>query len=238
MKKIIRDLVSRYPWLDEFRTSILTKGATELIDFFNRSYPVTRVVSNQAQAFLESGEPAIIAIYHGRFGGMAHLFKDKSKVTGLVSLNRDGELLARFGKALGYNVVRGSATYKAVEGALQLVHAAKAGQCPTLTVDGPKGPVFKVKPGVVRLAEITGLPILPFTCMSRVHLTLRSWDKMTGGFWGTPFLYVIGDPIYVPKNSSKEQRDLYRQLLESEMDRLRQFSDNFWDAQVGAFCAR
>jgi len=235
MKKLIRDLVSRYPWLDEVRTSVLTKGATELIDFFNRSHPVTRVVSKEAQEFLESGAPCIIAIYHGRFGGMAHFFKDKSKVTGLVGLNRDGELLARFGKALGYNVVRGSTTYKAVEGALQIVHAAKSGQCPTLAVDGPKGPAFKVKPGVIRIAEITGLPIIPFTCMSRMPLTLRSWDKMTHGFWGTPFLYVIGDPITVPKNSSKEQRDSYCQLLEAEMDSLREFADTFWDPNKGAF---
>jgi lysophospholipid acyltransferase (LPLAT)-like uncharacterized protein len=234
MKKKIREFISKHPWLDELRTSVMTTAATSAIDFFNRSYPVTRVVSKKAQEFLESGEPGIIAIYHGRFGGMAHFYKDKGKVTGLVSLHRDGELLARFGKALGYNVVRGSATYKAVEGALQLVHAAKAGQSPCITVDGPKGPIYKVKPGVIRLAEITGLPIIPFVAMCRVGLTLRNWDRMTGGYWGTPFVYVIGDPINVPKDASKDKREELRLQLEADMDRLREFSDGFWHPKEGA----
>lgn len=235
MKKLIRQLISRYPWLDELRTSTMTTVAVAAIDFFNRSYPVTRVVSKKAQEFLESGQPGIIAIYHGRFCGMAHFYRDKSKVTGLVSLNRDGELLARFGKALGWNVVRGSSKYKAVEGALQLVDAAKAGQSPCITVDGPKGPVYKVKPGVVRLAEITGLPIIPFVCMHREGLTLKSWDKMTGGFWGAPFVYVIGDPVYVPKGCSKDGREELRLEVEASMERLREFSDGFWHPKEGAF---
>ena len=234
MKGLIKRFISKYPWLDELRTSTMTTAAVAAIDFFNRSYPVTRVVSRKAQEFLESGQPGIIAMYHGRFGGIAHFYKDKSKITGLVSLNRDGEFLARFGKALGWNIVRGSATYKAVEGALQLIDAAKAGQSPCITVDGPKGPIYKVKPGVVRLSEITGLPIIPFVSTPREGLVLKSWDKMTGGYWGAPFVYVLGDPIYVPKGCPKEKREEIRLGLEAYMEQLRQFSDGYWNKKEGA----
>jgi lysophospholipid acyltransferase (LPLAT)-like uncharacterized protein len=234
MKRLIKSFISKHPRLDELRTSLMTTYAVAAIDFWNRSYPVTRIVSKRAQEFLESGKPGLIAIYHGRFCGMAHFYKDKSKITGLVSLNRDGELLARFGTKLGYKMARGSATYKAVEGALQLVHAAEAGQSPCITVDGPKGPVFKVKPGVVRMAEITGLPIVPFVCMHREGLTLKSWDKMTGGYWGAPFVYVIGDPINVPKGCPKEKREELRLELEAYMENMREFSDGFWHPKEGA----
>jgi lysophospholipid acyltransferase (LPLAT)-like uncharacterized protein len=233
MRKL-RQLITRIPWLDELRTRLLAKVSLAAINFYRHSYPTVRVVSPKALEFLKSGKPCIIAMYHGRMVGIWQLFKDRSKITGLVSHHRDGELLARFGREMGFNVVRGSATYKAVEGALQLVDAARAGQNPCITVDGPKGPIYKVKMGVIRLAEITGLPILPFTFMPRDALTLKTWDRIVGGYWGTPVVFVIGDPVLVPKDCRPDEREQLRSLLERNMHILRELSDTFWNPKDGA----
>src|SRR5271163_1007605 len=225
---ILRQFVAKFPWLDEIRTHALTKICTAGINFYDRHYPITRFVSREAQRFLESDRKGIIAMYHGRIIGILGLFRDRSKITGLVSYHRDGELLARFGEALGYNVARGSATYKAVEGALQMVDAAKAGQNLAITVDGPRGPIYKVKMGVIRLAEITGLPIIPYVCTVREGVFLHGWDRIMVGFWGTPMVYVIGDPMYVPPDCLPAKREELRLALEQYMERLRDFSDGFW----------
>jgi lysophospholipid acyltransferase (LPLAT)-like uncharacterized protein len=213
---ILRQFVAKFPWLDEVRTDALTKICTAGINFYERNYPITRFVSREAQKFLESDKKGIIAMYHGRIIGILGLFKDRSKITGLVSYHRDGELLARFGEALGYNVARGSATYKAVEGALQMVDASKAGQNLAITV------------------EITGLPIIPYVCTVREGVFLHGWDRIMGGFWGTPMVYVIGDPMYVPPDCSSAKREELRLALEQYMEKLRDFSDGFWLATDGS----
>jgi lysophospholipid acyltransferase (LPLAT)-like uncharacterized protein len=232
---ILRKFVARFPWLDELRTGLLTKICTSGIDFYEKNYPVTRIVSGKAQEFIESGEAGIIAVYHGRIIGMLGLFSDRSQITALVSYHRDGELLARFGEALGYKIARGSATYKAVEGALQMVDAARAGQSLVITVDGPRGPIYQVKMGVIRLAEITGLPIIPFVCAVRTGKHLFGWDKMLGGYWGTPMLYLVDDPITVPANCQPERREELRLALENKLNGMREFADQFWDPKLGAF---
>lgn len=48
-----------------------------------------------------------------------------------------------------------------------------------LSVDGPAGPAFRVKPGCVRLAKETGRPIVPVAVRSRRPLPLPGrWDGM------------------------------------------------------------
>jgi lysophospholipid acyltransferase (LPLAT)-like uncharacterized protein len=46
-----------------------------------------------------------------------------------------------------------------------------------ITPDGPRGPIFKVQPGIVYLAQKAGVPIIPVACALSKKKILRSWDK-------------------------------------------------------------
>ena len=229
MRKRLKSFFASIPVLDEFRTSALAGVCTAGINFFDRGYPITKVMTAAARKFLEDNTPAIFAIYHGRMIGMLHIVENRSKITILISRSRDGEMIARIAENIGYSVARGSPAFKAVEGALQLIQAARSGQSLMLTVDGPRGPVYRVKPGVIRIAEMTGLPLLPFFCnFEKSHSMKKSWDLITGGYYGSPMFYMIGDPIHVPQNVSDEDRELLRQRVESEMDQLRERAEEYW----------
>lgn len=234
MKKFrLRDFFVSTPEMDEVRTSVLANICTAGINFFDRGYPITKVMTHTARQMLADKTPVIFAIYHGRMIGMLHITDDRSKITILISRSRDGEMIARIAENIGYSVARGSPAHKAVEGARQLVAAAHAGQSLMLTVDGPRGPRYKVKPGVIRIAELTGLPLLPFYCnFEKGHSMPRSWDNITGGYYGSPMLYMVGDPIYLPKHNSPDKRERLRLELEQEMDFLRAKAEEYWQLKL------
>src|SRR5690606_36476314 len=79
----------------------------------------------------------------------------------LSSLSKDGTLMAKTLQLLGYEVFRGSSSKGGARGLIGLIRAVKAGSQAALAVDGPKGPIYEVKPGIVDLAARTGMPIVP-----------------------------------------------------------------------------
>jgi lysophospholipid acyltransferase (LPLAT)-like uncharacterized protein len=46
-----------------------------------------------------------------------------------------------------------------------MVRELQDGWCMCITPDGPRGPLYKCRPGAVRLASMSGYPIIP-ACIS------------------------------------------------------------------------
>lgn len=96
----------------------------------------------------------------------------------LVSQSDDGEVLARGARYLGYHIVRGSSSRGAVSGMIALIKAARQGYHGVLAVDGPQGPRHVCKPGIVRLSQNTGVPLLPAgVAVSKKFVFEKSWNK-------------------------------------------------------------
>ncbi|MDD5657039.1 MAG: lysophospholipid acyltransferase family protein [Elusimicrobia bacterium] len=99
-------------------------------------------------------------------------------VATLVSRSGDGEIIAKAMSLSGLLACRGSSTRGAAAGARELIKALESGVDVAITPDGPKGPARSVKPGVLFLAQKTGLPIVPITCATSRRLEFsRSWDR-------------------------------------------------------------
>ncbi len=79
----------------------------------------------------------------------------------LISQHADGQLIAEACRHLGFRVVRGSATRGGARAIRQMQRLSRSAHL-AITPDGPRGPRRKVQPGVVYLAALTGLPIVPF----------------------------------------------------------------------------
>jgi len=95
----------------------------------------------------------------------------------LISRSFDGELIARTVERLGFPTARGSSTRSGGSGLLALVKAVERGHSAVFTADGPRGPLYKVKPGAVKLAQLTGYSIGIFYAHPEKAWTLRSWDR-------------------------------------------------------------
>ncbi len=221
--------MARYPALDGLRIKVLAGICHHGMRFFDSSYKITWVVAPGARPYLENKAPAVFALYHGRMVGMLRLVWPRDKTTILVSRSRDGEIVARALEQLGYSLGRGSPAHRPVEGAVQMVKAARAGQHLAVMVDGPRGPIYNVKPGVVRLAQLAGLPIVPFVCFARSQWWFWGWDRFMGPLWSTPMVYVVGEPIPVPAGLPDDGLEAVRAKLEQTMCALRQAADSYFD---------
>lgn len=122
------------------------------------------------------GAPCVVAFWHGEQVPMVALHR-RLGLTGMASLSRDGELLARVLAALGYGVVRGSSSRGAVAAFRAAEAVLRAGGRPALAVDGPRGPRGTVHGGAEALATATGAPVVFGIARGR-GLRLRTWDRM------------------------------------------------------------
>lgn len=150
--------------------------------------------------------PCIYAMWHeNQF--CIHGIEDKAHLNVLISNSADGEIIARAVEKWGFRVVRGSSNRKGcVSSTMQLISRIKEGECAALMVDGPRGPLHKVKGGVITLAKETGAPIIPMHWFSRekTFVTLPSWDKMKTPLFNCHIINLYGDPIYVSKDDKDE----------------------------------
>jgi len=223
----LKQIFTNVPFLDELRTSFLTAVCINGVNFFDKSFSITKIVSPPAREFLASGKPMLVAFYHGHLIGTLQIMEQRENLTALISRSRDGEFLARMTINLGYNVARGSPAFKAVEGAKQLIDAARSGKSLIIAVDGPRGPIYEPKEGVIRMAELTGLPLLPFVCKGKKNHYFWGWDKMMGCYYGSPITFMIGDPMYVPNKLTDQERENYRQQLAKSMQLLQENLDKY-----------
>lgn len=155
--------------------------------------------------------------------------RPNNKLTILISNSRDGEIIARALKEIGFSTARGSPAHGGVRGALEMKTAAKANSRLAMMVDGPRGPRYQVKQGLVRLAEITGLPIIPFVTHTRQNYWMDSWDNFMAPWWGTPMVHIFGHPIDIPKGITTEECEQLTELLQLRMDKMRELAASFFD---------
>lgn len=96
----------------------------------------------------------------------------------LVSLSKDGEIMTQASQRLGYKPVRGSSSRGAVAGLIAAIRKVKEGYNFAFAVDGPRGPIFKVKEGICAVSKKTGRPILPVRChVESAYVFEKSWNK-------------------------------------------------------------
>ena len=152
-------------------------------------------------------EPCIYAMWHAN-QFCVHGFNNKQNVNILISNSIDGHIVAEVANKWGFQTVRGSSKRKgAVSSTLQIIDKLNAGQSVAIMVDGPQGPLHKVKAGAIRLAKDTGVPIIPVTWYSDnpTFVKFPSWDKMSTPMGPCFIINIYGEPIYVNKDDDDEE---------------------------------
>ncbi len=99
--------------------------------------------------------PVVYAFWHRSLLACAHRFSNLD-IAILISSSFDGELIARTVERLGFTAIRGSSTRGGAAGLRNMQLAYAAGHRCAFTADGPRGPVFKAKPGAAQLANSVG----------------------------------------------------------------------------------
>ncbi len=158
----------------------------------------------------------IFAFWHGRLLPLSFTHRNQS-IQVLASEHRDGEMMGRTIRLLGFGHVRGSSTRGGARAIRELVAKLDEGHDLGITVDGPKGPKFVVKPGPSEIAKLSGAPLIPITTSSTRRWTFGSWDAFEVP---KPFARVwvrYGKPVIVPPSADDEMLEEKRRLLEETL---------------------
>lgn len=151
--------------------------------------------------------PAVYALWHRQEVLMIWLHRNRG-LCGLVSQSKDGEYMARILLGMGFNVIRGSSTTGGSQALRALTKAARAGYSIAVTPDGPKGPIFKVHPGVIFIAQKAGIPIIPAACALSSKKVLRNWDRYQFPLPFGRIEAVYGEPLRVAETDDVQAKAL------------------------------
>ncbi len=168
--------------------------------------------------------PCIYALWHSN-QFLIHGIRDRDHLSVLISTSIDGEIVAGVCEKWGFNVVRGSSGKKgAVESTMQMLKKLKQGECVSIMVDGPHGPLHKVKNGAVKLAQMSGAPIIPVHWYSpqKTFISLPSWDTMKTPLGSCNILNTYGTPIYVKEDATSEEIELAKEEIRQQLFKLKE----------------
>jgi lysophospholipid acyltransferase (LPLAT)-like uncharacterized protein len=170
------------------------------------------------------GEQVIVAFWHNRVVMMPIPARGQ-KLCIMNSQHRDGEIATRALSRWGIRSVRGSATRGGAGGFMQLVNAYRGGYSLAVVPDGPRGPRYVVKRGVIHLARATGAPIYPVTYAAAPARQLHSWDRLIVPLPFARVVFIVGAPLQVPRHAKDEDIETMRQELETRLHTITRAAD-------------
>lgn len=195
----------------EKEAEILAKAVTILYNFKKHTFHCKNINYPKDMQ-------CIFALWHAHQCGIYGL-EDREKLNVLISRSKDGDIISKAVESLGMKVVRGSQSRGGAVATLALIDKLKEGENIAITVDGPRGPMRIAKKGVVEIAKITGVPIVPMTWYSKSlgFLKFDTWDQFRFPMDFIRTIAIYGEPIHVPNDIDDEAIELYRQKVETEL---------------------
>jgi lysophospholipid acyltransferase (LPLAT)-like uncharacterized protein len=142
----------------------------------------------------------------------------------MSSNSYDGEYMGRIIHKFGFVAVKGSSSRNAVRALLGLRRALVEGWTVAFTLDGPRGPRHKVKPGPVALARSSGVSLTMFHAAVDKAWVLNSWDRMMIPMPFSRVLLRFGKLIPVPADATDDDVERYSWELQAALDRVCAFA--------------
>ena len=135
----------------------------------------------------------------------------------MISRSRDGDIIAPVAEFSGWHVARGSSSKggrKAMEEMIEYISRYGLG---ANIVDGPTGPIGKVKPGTVRIAQKSGAVIVPCYVIPESAWYFKSWDRFMIPKPFSKLVIKFGNVIKADSIKTREDFEKIRMNLENAM---------------------
>lgn len=149
----------------------------------------------------------LFAFWHGKqLLPVLQFYRHKTGRAALASPSKDGEILSVCLEKLGYEVVRGSSRHQNVSGLVGMIRKLKQGLSVGFGVDGPLGPLYKVKPGMTHMAQKLDIAIIPVgTAIRHKWILEKAWDRFEIPKPFSKVVCYVGAPLNIMKEQDLDQ---------------------------------
>jgi lysophospholipid acyltransferase (LPLAT)-like uncharacterized protein len=150
----------------------------------------------------------------------------------IISASVDGEVPARIARRWGAEVVRGSAKQTNALALRDIQQIMKNGVSIVTAADGPLGPKYAFKAGVVLMARIGSAPLVPIACAADRAWYLRRWDNF---MLPKPFAKVVvavGEPMTISRDTPVDELEKHRRAMETAINDLMRKSQIIANSKV------
>ncbi|MCB1233061.1 MAG: lysophospholipid acyltransferase family protein [Verrucomicrobiae bacterium] len=125
--------------------------------------------------------PLIWAFWHNRIMVLPVIYRryfpSRSGAV-LTSPSRDGAVIAATMRCFGAASVRGSSSKRGAAAMLEMEEWVRQGFDLAVTPDGPRGPRYRLAPGLVKVAQRTGAWVFPIRVeYSSAWVFEKAWDR-------------------------------------------------------------
>ena len=175
--------------------------------------------------FWAKNKKFLLCFWHGRLLMMPYCWDKTKPMHVLISMHNDGRLLSETVSYFGIKTIVGSSSRGGASALRAMIKTFKKGDYVGLTPDGPRGPRMQAQEGIITVARLAKVPIIPIAFSSTNSKIFNSWDRF---FFALPFgraVFVWGDPIQIPETNDKSKLEDTRKKVENAINEVTKKAD-------------
>ncbi|MGL4402833.1 MAG: lysophospholipid acyltransferase family protein [Fusobacteriaceae bacterium] len=187
-----------------------------IIKFIEKTMTITQIFPEN----FNKDENFVLAFWHNKLVMTLLGTGFIKKKVGLASPTKDGELISVPLERYGAEMIRGSSDKESVKSLLRLIKKVKEGYTIGTPVDGPKGPIYEVKPGMLYIAQKSGKCLVPMgVAYEKAWVFKKSWDKFQLPKPFSKAVVVFGEPYIISLDADLQLEALVLKDKINEMDK-------------------
>ncbi len=181
----------------------------------------------------DEDQSILAAIWHQDVLLTPFAFRNYNVVT-MVSKSDQGEIMALVVRRMGFIPVRGGSSMGGVKALAEVIEYVRTHRRTFLglTVDGSRGPKYKVKKGIVIIGKESGAPIYTIRAWAKRKILLPTWDNTLVPLPFNEFAFFFGEPVIVQPDAGPDTLEEKRQEVEDILMRLVERSEKHFGDEI------
>lgn len=166
----------------------------------------------------DAGKPMIWMFWHNALFAAPLTktrFSGRAPASALASASKDGAVIESMITSFGVKTIRGSSSRRGVAALIAMKKALKAGEHLFITPDGPRGPRYHLQPGVVKLAQSSGAPVISVRFSYSACWYMKTWDRFRVPKPFSKVIIHIDEPMLIPSKLDENDFESYREKVEN-----------------------
>jgi lysophospholipid acyltransferase (LPLAT)-like uncharacterized protein len=223
----------QYNWMTRILLAIVPIFCSLIVKLICRTYRVTVIGQEHEDQFLNQGSPILFVSWHQGLLYYIYHFRNRNGIV-MVSQSKDGELISRIIAMLGFHSARGSSSRGGKEAMNHMIDVINKTHCSGgLVADAPRGPFGVAKMGILKIAQATGLPLIPVMFWARRKILLHNWDNTILPLPFTRIVFFYAAPIFIQPDTSAEQIEKARIDLTDQLNLMHREAREYFGERSG-----